>query len=147
MNLHKDSKEFIELLNSNDVRFVIAGAHALAYHGHPRSTGDLDIFIETSPENAAKMETVVAQFGFEDTGLKAVDFLGDDHVIQLGLPPNRIDILTILTGLTFEDVWDGRIEANLDGLSVNILSRDDLIANKKALGRPKDIADLEALEP
>lgn len=146
MRLQKDLREFIELLNSKQVDYVIVGAHALAYHGYPRYTADLDILIRVSESNARKLQEVITAFGFEDTGLRAQDFLSENQVIQLGVSPNRIDIVTALTGVAFDDAWTDRVETELDGIPIHMLSRECLIRNKKALGRPKDIADLDFLE-
>lgn len=147
MQLQPDLREFIGLLNSNGVEYVIVGAHALAYHGRPRYTGDLDILVRVSEENARRLEEVLILFGFQSTGLKAKDFLGINRVVQLGVAPVRIDILTALTGVAFDEVWADRCETDLDGVPVNIISKRLLIQNKKSLGRPRDRADLESLEP
>jgi len=143
--LHRDLREFVALLNSNEVDYLVVGAHALAYHGHPRYTGDLDLFVRACEANAQKLERVIVAFGFEDTGLRADDFLTEGAVIQLGIAPNRIDLLTGLTGVLFDEAWEERIEAELDGVPVHMLSKPHLIRNKKALGRPKDLADVDSL--
>ncbi|HOD48911.1 MAG TPA: nucleotidyltransferase [Candidatus Hydrogenedentes bacterium] len=145
MALHPDLRAFIELLNSHGVDYVVVGAHAMAYHGCPRYTGDIDLFLRVSDENAQRMERVICAFGFKDTGLSARDFSEEHQIIQLGFPPNRIDLLTTLTGVPFDDAWSGAVSARLEGLPVRILSREHLIVNKKALGRAKDLADLEWL--
>ncbi|MEA3364525.1 MAG: nucleotidyltransferase [Candidatus Hydrogenedentes bacterium] len=146
MALHPDLRAFIELLNSHGVEYIVVGAHAMAYHGCPRYTGDIDLFVKVAPENARQLEGVICEFGFEDTGLTAHDFTEEHQVIQLGFPPNRIDLLTTLTGVSFDAAWAEAVSAELDGLPVKILSRNHLIVNKKALGRTKDLADLEWLE-
>jgi len=102
MKIHKDLREFIKLLNSNNVQYLVIGAYALAYYGYPRFTGDIDLFIGISPENTSKMEKIIKLFGFESTGLTAEDFSKDNQVIQLGIAPNRIDILTLLSRHRFE---------------------------------------------
>jgi hypothetical protein len=145
LNIPKDLREFIELLNSNGVRYLIAGGYAVAFHGHPRMTGDIDIFVEMSPENAVKLETVLAVFGFGSLGLSADDFLEPRTIVQLGYPPNRIDVLTSLSGVSFEEAWVRRAGVVDDGLPLVFVGRSDLIANKTATGRPKDLADLDAL--
>ena len=146
MYLQRDLREFVELLNSAGVEYLIVGAHALAYHGHPRLTGDLDLLLRASDSNAEKMMGVLRDFGFGDLGISQQDFLAADRVIQLGMAPNRIDLLTSLTGVDFEQAWQARVTASLDGLQAYILSREHLIANKRALGRSRDLADLEYLE-
>ena len=146
MKLPKDSREFIALLNAHSVKYVIVGGYAVAWHGYPRFTGDVDLFVECSPANAAALARVVAEFGLGSLGLKAADFSELGVVIQLGRPPQRIDILTFADGVTFADAWDSRATAVWDGLPVNVLSRELLLANKRASGRAQDIADLGKLE-
>lgn len=145
MPLQKDLREFIESLNSHHVEYLIVGAFALAFHGVPRSTGDIDILVRTSPGNAALVEEVLRAFGFASLGLSAADFLHPDQVIQLGHPPNRIDLLTSITGVTFEEAWAGGVAAELHGVPVRFIGREALIRNKRATGRTQDKADLEAL--
>ena len=147
MALHPDLRAFIELLNSHGVDYIVVGAHAMAYHGCPRYTGDIDLFLRVSAENAERVEGAIQAFGFADTGLTAGDFTEEHQVIQLGYPPNRIDLLTTLTGVPFDAAWSEAIAAELEGLPVRMLGRKHLIENKKALGRAKDLADLEWLEP
>jgi hypothetical protein len=147
MALPKDWRAFIESLNSNGVEYLIVGAVALAYHGFPRYTGDLDILVRNSPENTRRIESALAAFGFASLGLKAQDFAEPYRVVQLGVPPNRVDLLTSITGVSFEEAWAGRIEAELEGLRVTFIGRQTLIQNKKLTGRTKDKADLEALDP
>lgn len=146
MNLPKDSREFVELLNSNGVKYVIVGAHAQAFHARPRLTGDLDILIEAAPANAARVQYVLQQFGFGGVGITEADFLQSDRVIQLGFSPNRIDLVTSLTGVEFADIWATRVSGLLGGVPVPYISKALLIQNKRATGRPKDLADIDALE-
>jgi hypothetical protein len=143
--LPKDWREFIALLNSNRVDYVVVGAFALAFHGHPRYTGDLDLLVRPSLENAERMEKVVATFHFASLGLTASDFTEPGQIVQLGRPPNRIDLLTSLTGVDFDEVWATRISSSLEGLPVSFISRECLIRNKKATARAQDLADVEAL--
>jgi hypothetical protein len=145
MPLPEDWRAFIESLNSNGVEYVIVGAVALAYHGFPRYTGDLDVLIRTSPQNAKRLESALAAFGFAALGLKAADFGEAYRVIQLGVPPNRIDLLTSITGVPFDEAWADRVEADVEGTPVNFISRQELIRNKRLTGRAQDKADLEAL--
>ena len=145
MKLQKDLREFIELLNSQKVEYLIAGAYSLALHSAPRFTGDIDIFVKVSRENAARLEKVIQAFGFGSTGLGAEDFLKPNQVIQLGIAPNRIDILTGLSGVEFDQAWASKETAHLDGLQVYMLSKELLIKNKLATGRPQDLADVERL--
>lgn len=145
MSLQKDLREFIELLSALEVRFVIVGAFAVAYHGYFRYTSDIDIFVDSSVENATRILRAVDQFGFGDLKLKAEDFTQDDQVIQLGVAPNRIDVMTFLSGVSFDEVWSSRELGELDGLSVPFISREMLKRNKVACGRNRDLADLEYL--
>lgn len=145
MPLPEDWRAFIESLNSNEVEYVVVGAVALAHHGFPRYTGDLDVLVRNSTENAKRLESALAGFGFAALGLRAADFADSYRVIQLGIPPNRIDLLTSLTGVTFDAAWASRVEALVGETRVNFIGRDALILNKRMTGRAQDKADLEAL--
>ena len=145
MRLTKDLREFIELLNSQKVEYVLVGAYAMAYHTRPRYTEDIDVLVRPSPENAARLENVIRSFGFTSLGLRAADFQKENQVVQLGQPPNRIDILTSISGVSFEEAWQDRQFGELDGLTVPLLSKDCLIRNKRASGRDKDLEDLKRL--
>ncbi len=145
MRLQEDLREFIECLNAENVDYMIVGAHALAYHGHPRYTGDLDVLLRPSKGNAERVLSALAAFGFEDMGIGVEDLLALDQVIQLGVPPNRIDLIVSLDGLTFDQVWDGRISMTLDEVPAYVISREHLKINKLAVGRPQDLADVDAL--
>ncbi len=146
MPLPKDWRAFIESLNSHGVEYVIVGAVALAHHGFPRYTGDLDVLVRNSPDNAQRLESALAAFGLAALGLKASDFAESYRVIQLGVAPNRIDLLTSITGVPFEEAWADRIQAVVDGVPVNFISRQALVRNKRLTGRAQDRTDLEALE-
>ena len=146
MKIHKDLKEFIELLNSNGVEYVVVGGHAVAYHGHPRFTGDIDFFVNASPENAARIVSVLHSFGFKDTaGLKEL-LLQAGKVVQLGRPPNRIDLLSGISGVSFERASATSVVSELDGVRVPFIGFEALIENKTASGRPKDQADIHELK-
>lgn len=144
-NLGEDLREFVELLNALNVRYMVVGAFAVAYHGHPRFTGDIDLFVERSRDNAEKILRVIEQFGFGDLNLSADDFLHEDQVIQLGVSPNRIDLLTFLSGINFQEAWTTREQGDIDGLKVPFISKEMLKRNKAASGRTQDLADLEHL--
>ena len=146
MPLPKDWRAFIESLNSSEVEYLIVGAVALAHHGFPRLTGDLDILVHNTPENAQRLERVLHSFGFGELGLRADDFVGAYQVIQLGVAPNRIDLLTSITGVSFDEAWRGRSVAELDGVTVSFIGRQELIRNKRATGRAQDLADVALLE-
>ena len=145
MNLSKDCREFIALLRSQGVDFLVVGAAALAAHGRPRYSGDVDFWIRCDADTAAKMERVIENFGFASTKLRAADFAKADQVIQLGVAPNRIDILTGLTALKFDDAWAKRVDVQINGILLPVLDRESFRVNKAALGRNKDLADIEDL--
>ena len=144
--LSRDFREFIELLNANRVKYLVVGGYAVACHGYPRYTKDLDVWIELSPDNAHKMIIALEQFGFGWLGLKAEDFLEEDQIIQLGYPPNRIDILTTLKDLSFEDCYNSKVKVEMRGLQVDFIDVENLKKNKRATGRFQDLADAENLE-
>jgi hypothetical protein len=143
--LNPDFKEFIQSLNDNDVRYLVVGGYAVALHGYPRYTKDIDIWIEPDPENANRMVRAIIQFGFESLGLETDDFLEEDMIIQLGYPPNRIDLMTSLSGVNFKSCYEERIFVEIDGVGVNFIDLANLRKNKSASGRAQDLADLENL--
>jgi len=145
MDLEKDLREFVELLNALNVRYVVVGAFAVAYHGYPRYTGDIDLFVESSEENAERLVQVIERFGFGDLNLSVEDFLHEDQVIQLGVAPSRIDLLTFLSGVTFQEAWSTRENGEINGLMVPFISKEMLKRNKTASGRMQDLADLQRL--
>jgi hypothetical protein len=124
---------------------VIVGAFALAYHGLPRFTRDIDVLVRPSAENAARVVAALRDFGFT-SGITAGDLALEDRVLQLGHPPLRIDVLTSISGISFEEVWGGRVAAELDGVPVFFIGREQFVRNKRAAGRAKDLADIEPLE-
>jgi hypothetical protein len=144
--LSNDFKEFIELLNGHNVRYLVVGGYAVAFHGYPRYTKDLDVWIELSAENADNVIKALEEFGFGSLGLKSEDFLESEQIIQLGYPPNRIDILTTLKEIKFEDCYKARVEVDIQGLKINFIDLENLKHNKRATGRPQDLADAENLE-
>jgi len=146
MRLSSDLRELLELLNSRGVEYVIVGAHSLAFHGRPRYTGDLDILVRATPENGAKLVELLNEFGFADSGFKESDFTEPEQVIQLGRPPNRIDLLTSISGVATAEALATKIATRLDDIPVFVLSKEALIQNKRAVGRPQDLADLDTLE-
>jgi len=144
--LNLDFKEFIQSLNANHVHYLVVGGYAVALHGHPRYTKDMDVWIEPSPDNAANTVKALDQFGFGALGLKASDFLVPDQIIQLGYPPNRIDLLSTLPGVDFETCYPARVQVEIEGVTVNFIDLENLKKNKQASGRHQDLADLENLE-
>jgi hypothetical protein len=144
--LNKDFKEFAELLNSTGVEYMVVGGYALAAYGHPRYTGDLDIWIRRTPENATKLIEALDRFGFGGLGLTEADFLVPDAVVQLGYPPARIDLLTSIDGVDFDACYDNKIVTVLEGTPLPFIGLADFRSNKRASGRSKDLADLESLD-
>jgi hypothetical protein len=144
--LNQNFKEFIQLLNENQVKYLVIGGYAVAIHGHPRYTKDIDIWIEISKENAEKLITALTQFGFGSLGLTPQDFQSPDQVIQLGYPPNRIDLITTPDGVDFQTCYNSRTEVLLSDIVVNFIDLDNLKKNKLASGRFQDLADLENLQ-
>jgi hypothetical protein len=144
--LGKDVRELLALLDKHGVRYLIVGGFAVAVHGTPRYTKDLDVWVECSQDNAERLIRVLDEFGFASLGLTATDFATPDLVIQLGYEPNRIDLLTGLTGVRFEDAYPKRITSTIDGIDLPIIDRVSLVANKRAFGRAQDLVDAEDLE-
>ncbi|TYQ23334.1 hypothetical protein PseudUWO311_23175 [Pseudanabaena sp. UWO311] len=144
--LNQDFKEFIQLLNDNQVKYLVIGGYAVAVHGHPRYTKDIDIWIEISEENAQNLVTALTQFGFASLGLISDDFQTPNQIIQLGYPPNRIDLITNPDGIDFQTCYDSKIEVILNDVPVKFINLDNLKKNKLASGRLQDLADLEKLQ-
>lgn len=142
----QDFIDFIELLNQHKVAYMVIGAHALAFHGRPRHTGDLDIWIDPSTENASKMVSVLKDFGFSSLGLTEADFLKINYVTQLGYPPLRIDILNAISGVEFAEAYTNKVEGEVDGLQINFININEFIQNKEATGRLKDWGDIASLK-
>jgi hypothetical protein len=145
MDVPRDFSELLALFNAHHVDYLIVGAHALAYHGAPRYTGDLDILVRPDPENAGRILRALDEFGFGSLGLTVDDFTIPGNVIQLGRAPVRVDIVTSITGVSWDQAVAGRVEDRYGDLNVRYLGKKELIQNKRALGRKKDLADLEAL--
>ena len=140
--------DFLDLFRAfiaADVRFLVVGAYALGVHGRPRATGDLDVWIDPTPENAGRVVSALEQFGAPIGQVAANDFSRPGIVFQMGLPPLRIDLLTELSGLTFAEAWPGRTRAAFGPLTVDVIGRDAFIKNKRATGRARDIGDIESL--
>ena len=145
MEVQQDFRDLLELFNKNKVDYIIVGAYALGFHGAPRYTGDLDLFVEPNPVNARSIIQALHEFGFGSVGLTAADFEEEGKIVQLGFPPVRIDIITSITGVSWVQARSGSVEGWFGDVMVHYIGRDDFILNKRALGRKKDIADLEAV--
>jgi predicted nucleotidyltransferase len=144
--LNQDFLEFIRLLGSEDVDYLIVGGYAVGVHGFPRYTGDIDFFVAINPENASKLLRVFDQFGFGSIGLSEADFLVEDFVVEIGREPRKIQVLTGIDGVSFAQCHAGRLEVDLGGFRLKFIGKSDLLINKAASGRPKDLIDLEALK-
>jgi predicted nucleotidyltransferase len=146
--VNEDYHDILAALVEQEARFLVVGAHALAAHGYPRATVDIDLWIESTPENARRVWRALALFGapLEELEVQESDLARTNVVAQFGLPPNRIDILTGISGLAFSEAWQNRIEAAVEGVRVPILGLEDLITNKRASGRDKDRADVKGLQ-
>jgi hypothetical protein len=147
MVLNKDFREFIGLLNANEVKYLIVGGYAVGFHGYPRYTKDLDVWILITHENANRVMEALTQFGFGSVGLKKEDFLKPGEFIQLGYPPNRIDIVMTCDGVDFDKCYTSKVQIEIDGLKIDFIDLRNLRINKKATGRLQDLADLDNLNP
>jgi hypothetical protein len=145
METQPDFRELLALFNAHHVEYLIIGGYALALHGAPRFTGDLDIFVPPEAANAQRILAALAAFGFASVGLTPSDFERPDQVVQLGVPPVRIDLITSITGVSGDEAWTGRVIGRYGDIPVSYIGRAQFVANKRATGRTKDVADLEVL--
>ena len=144
--LNKDYKEMLQCLSGENVRFLLVGAYAVAAYGYPRATKDLDLFVQPAPENASNLMRALARFGAPLSGVSVADFSNEGIVFHIGSNPRRIDILTQISGVEFQQAYERRKTVCLEGIDVPVISLEDLIANKRATGRKQDLADVERLE-
>lgn len=145
MELSQDFKEFIQLLNAHKVDYLVVGGYAVAIHGFPRTTGDIDFWIKPDYENAKRLINALIGFGFGSVDVSIDDFTKEDSVVQLGFPPNRIDLMTSVSGITFDDCWKNKKEVEFEGEKINFISLHYLRLNKQSTGRDKDNLDLKNL--
>jgi len=145
MPLNKDLCEFVALLNANAVEYLVVGAYAVSFHGYPRYTGDLDLLIRPTAENAERVLRTMSEFGFGSLPITSDDLQRADYIVQLGVNPNRIDLLTSVSGVTFDEAWDSRCKGDLDGTPTHFIGREALIRNKEATGRARDLGDADEL--
>ena len=144
-NPSSDFEELFRCLNARSVSAIIVGGHALAFHGRPRFTKDLDVFVAPTEANARRLVQALDDFGFGAVGLRVEDFSQAGRIVQLGVAPNRIDLLTVIDGVTFAEAWEHRVAGHFGDEPVFYLGRDEFIRNKQAVGRPQDLADIDAL--
>jgi len=147
MILNKDFRELLQLLNENGVEYLVVGGYAAILYGNVRATGDIDIWVRATPANGKTIISTLHDFGFGSLDIDETDFSRDDSIVQLGYPPYRIDFLTSIDGVTFDSCYEHRHVVQYENISIPFIHLDDLKTNKKASGRLKDLADLEALEP
>lgn len=143
------NQDFVDLLRAfvdHDVRFLIVGAYALALHGRPRATGDMDVWVDATPQNATRIMNALAEFGAPMSDISESDFAAPGAVYQIGVPPGRIDIITAMTGLAFEEAWPSRLRHPFGEVDVDFIGREPFIRNKRATGRAKDLGDIEGME-
>ena len=145
MEIQEDYKEFLRLFNAHVVEYLVVGGYALAFYGKPRFTGDLDLLINRDRKNAERVFAALRDFGFGSLELSVEDFMEPEQVVQLGLPPIRIDIVTSLDGISWNNAWKGKLSGTYDDIPVHFIGRKEFIANKRATGRSQDLADIEAL--
>ncbi|HEY2842574.1 MAG TPA: hypothetical protein VGJ09_02950 [Bryobacteraceae bacterium] len=145
MQLSKDLREFVELLTSNKVEYLVVGGFAVAWHGYARFTADIDFLIRPGSANAELVVKTLRDFGFASLGVSREDLTQPDRIVQLGVKPNRIDLITSIAGVTFEEAWASRVAGTLDGLPVAYIGREALIRNKESTGRPQDLGDAHRL--
>jgi predicted nucleotidyltransferase len=144
--LNKDYKEMLQCLSEGNVRFLLVGAYALAAHGYPRATKDIDFFVWATPENATNLLKALSRFGAPLDDVSESDFSSEGVIFQIGNSPRRIDIITQISGVTFDQAYANRKSFTIEGLNVPVISLEDLIVNKRASGRAQDLADVEKLE-
>jgi hypothetical protein len=142
----RDFKEFLQLLNSKKIEYLVVGGYAVGFHGYPRATGDLDIWIAINEQTAMKMVEVLKEFGFDPSGLQKELFLKEQKVIRMGVPPMRLEILTSIDGVDFKACFNNRLIADFGDFKVNFISKSDLLINKRASGRPQDLVDFNKLQ-
>ena len=145
MEVQQDFRDLLALFNAHKVDYIIVGAHALAYHGAPRYTGDMDILVRPDPENARRIISALNEFGFGSLGVTVDDLTLPDKVVQLGITPVRVDIITSITGVSWEDALAGRVAGTYGSLKIYYIGKKEFILNKRAIGRKKDLSDLEAM--
>ena len=144
--LNPDFRDMLSALSAEAAEFLVVGAYALAAHGHPRATGDIDLWINPAPENAARVWRALARFGSPLDDITTEDLSVPETVLQIGVAPRRIDLLTGIDGVDFIEAWQAREQIDLDGLNIPVISRSDLLRNKRATGRTQDRADAERLD-
>ncbi len=142
----KDFKEFLQLLNSKKIEYLVIGGYAVGFHGYPRATGDMDVWISTNEKNALKMVDALKMFGFDLPVLDKDLFLKENKIIRMGVPPMRLEILTSIDGVSFDKCYKNRVVVDFETFKVNFISKGDLLINKRSSGRPQDLVDFDKLK-
>ena len=145
MEIHRDFSELLNEFVAAGVRFLVVGGYAVGVHARPRMTKDLDLFVARDGENAARLYRALARFGAALDGVTEADFASDDLIYQMGRPPVRVDIITAIEGVDFEEAWKTRVVVSIAGVDVNVIGKEELIRNKTAVARPQDLADIDAI--
>lgn len=145
MEVHPDFRDLLVLFNKHHIDYMVVGGYALAFHGAPRYTGDIDLFVKPDPENARRILEALDEFGFASVGLETTDFDHPNQVVQLGVPPVRVDIITSITGVSWQEAYAGRVPGTYGDIQVHYIGRQEFLTNKRATHRKKDLADVEAL--
>ena len=145
MNIHKDFEEFLQFLKEEKVDFVIVGGYAVAFHGYVRATQDIDLFFKNTQKNIRRINKALLRFGISTTKDQINEFQDPGSIIRIGIPPTRIEMINSISGLTFDEVWKRRVEGKYGNVPVNYISFSDLLKNKREIGRPKDLADVDEL--
>ena len=146
MAVNPDFRDLFSALNAAGARYLVVGGYAVAFHAEPRYTKDLDVWVEASPENAAKVYAALREFGAPLADVSPLDFAQTGLVFQMGVAPNRIDIVTSIDGVGFPEAWDGRVRSAYGGVEMAVISREELLRNKRAMARPQDLLDVETIE-
>jgi len=146
IRLPPDFLDLLTALNAAEARYMLVGGHAVGFHGVPRATKDIDVWVDATPDNAARVVKALHDFGAPLGGLSEADLSRPGRGFRMGAPPFRIEILTEISGVAFGDAWPRRVAAEVEGIALPIISREDLLANKRAAARARDLADVEALE-
>jgi hypothetical protein len=144
--MNSDFSDMLSALSAEGVEYLLIGAYAMAVHGFPRATGDIDVWVRPSPDNADRVIRALTRFGAPLGELQAADLAGEGTVFQIGVAPNRVDVMTAIDGVTFDEAWPRRHTRTIEGVTLSVISRDDLIRNKRATGRARDRVDAEQLE-
>jgi hypothetical protein len=145
-DLNPDFRDILSSFDAEGVEYLVVGGYALAAHGLPRATGDIDLWVRATPENASRVHRALIAFGAPADRFQEADFASDDLILQIGVPPSRVDVITSIEGVSFDEAWPNREVIVVDGIGVSVIGRRELLKNKRTVGRPQDRADVARLE-